>query len=96
MARAMAANPKILFLDEPTASLDPAATLAIEGMVQRGAAEGIKMIFVTHDIGQAKRIADDVVFLHAGRMLVHSTASKFFSNAQSEQARAYLDGQIVL
>jgi tungstate transport system ATP-binding protein len=96
LARALALTPEILFLDEPTASLDPAATLSIEQMVQRAAAKGAKIVLVTHDIGQARRLADEVVFLHDGRICEHTVAAEFFDAATSPQARAYLSGQIVL
>lgn len=96
LARALATNPETLFLDEPTASLDPAATLAIEAMVQEAAENRTKVILVTHDIGQARRVADDVVFLQNGALAEHTLAAKFFDAATSPQARAYLNGQIVL
>jgi len=66
LARALASEPEVLFLDEPTASLDPASVLAIEGIVSAAKARGARVIFVTHDTGQARRMADDVVFLHDG------------------------------
>ena len=96
LARALAMNPETLFLDEPTASLDPAATLAIEGMVKEAAESRTKIVLVTHDIGQARRVADDVVFLQNGVLAEHTLAAKFFDAATSPQARAYLNGQIVL
>ena len=96
LARALATDPEILFLDEPTASLDPAATLAIEKTVQAAAEQGAKIVLVTHDIGQARRLADDVVFLHDGGLCEHTVAAEFFDAATSPQARAYLSGQIVL
>ena len=96
LARALACEPDILFLDEPTASLDPAATLAIEEQVSKAASTGTKIILVTHDAGQARRLADDVVFLHDGILCEHTVAAEFFDTATSPQARAYLSGQIVL
>jgi len=96
LARALALNPQILFLDEPTASLDPSATLAIEQTVRQAGTDGTKIVLVTHDIGQARRLADEVVFLHDGRLCEHTLASEFFDAATSPQARAYLSGQIVL
>ena len=96
LARALASNPETLFLDEPTASLDPAATLTIESMVREAAENRTKMILVTHDIGQARRVANDVVFLHKGTLAEHTLAPNFFDAATSPQARAYLSGQIVL
>lgn len=96
LARALALEPETLFLDEPTASLDPAATLAIEKMVLRAAGNGTKIIFVTHDLGQSRRLASDVVFLHKGHLCEHSPAATFFDQPRSDQARAYLTGQLVL
>ena len=96
LARALALGPEILFLDEPTANLDPAATLNIEKTVADTAAAGTKVIFVTHDTGQARRLADDVIFLHNGQLCEHSSAAEFFDAPASEQARAYLDGRLVL
>jgi len=96
LARALASNPETLFLDEPTASLDPAATLAIESTIQQAAENRTKIVLVTHDIGQARRVANDVVFLHKGVLAEHTLASKFFDAATSPQARAFLSGQIVL
>ena len=95
LARALATQPRVLFLDEPTASLDPAATAAIEAIVQRAQGRGTKIVFVTHDVGQARRLADDVVFLNAGRVIEHSPALSFFDNPVSQAARDYLDGRLV-
>ena len=95
LARALATDPEVLFLDEPTASLDPASVLSIESSVAAARARGVRIVFVTHDIGQARRIADDVVFLHRGRVTEHSPARDFFSEPRSEAARTYLNGQIV-
>ena len=67
LARALARDPELLFLDEPTASLDPAATKAIEDIVRSLAARGVKIVMATHDLGQARRLAGDVVLLHRGR-----------------------------
>ncbi len=95
LARALAIRPQVLFLDEPTASLDPASVLVIEEIVQEAARAGTKVIFVTHDLGQARRLADDVVFLHRGRIAEHREAEAFFADPASEAAAAYLDGRIV-
>ncbi|NIZ13517.1 ATP-binding cassette domain-containing protein [Phaeobacter sp. HF9A] len=96
LARALATDPDILFLDEATASLDPAATQAIETLVRDACARGIRVICVTHDAGQAKRIADDIVFLHGGRVSEHTPAKTFFPEPQTQAARDYLNGRIVL
>jgi len=96
LARALATDPEVLFLDEPTASLDPASVLAIEGIVSEARAHGVRIVFVTHDIGQARRMADDVVFLHGGRIAEHSRAADFFPEPRSAAARDYLKGRIVV
>ncbi len=96
IARALATDPAILFLDEPTASLDPASVLAIEQSVTAARDRGVKIIFITHDIGQARRLADEVLFMHRGRVVEHSPSSRFFDNPQSHEARNYLAGRIVL
>jgi tungstate transport system ATP-binding protein len=96
LARALASEPEVLFLDEPTASLDPASVLAIEGIVSAAKARGVRVIFVTHDTGQARRMADDVVFLHGGRVIEHSPADAFFPEPQTQAARDYLQGRIVV
>lgn len=96
LARALATDPEVLFLDEPTASLDPASVLAIEGIVSEARTQGVRIIFVSHDLGQARRMADDVVFLHRGRVAEHGTASDFFPEPRSAVARDYLNGRIVV
>lgn len=96
LARALVTEPEVLLLDEPTASLDPPSVLAIEKIVAAAVARGVRVIFVTHDIGQARRIADDVVFLHHGRVEEHCSANDFFSGPESPAARDYLNGKIIL
>jgi tungstate transport system ATP-binding protein len=96
LARALATDPEILFLDEPTASLDPASVLAIEHIVREARDSGVRIIFVTHDMGQARRMADDVVFLHRGRLVEHSPAADFFPQPHSSVARDHLNGRIVV
>ena len=96
MARALAARPKLLLLDEPTASLDPHATAAIERLTRGAAAQGTKIILVTHDWAQAQRLADDILFLHRGSATEHSPATQFFEAPTSEEGRSYLKGQILL
>jgi tungstate transport system ATP-binding protein len=96
LARALATDPEVMFLDEPTASLDPASVLAIEEIVSEARARGVRIIFVTHDMGQARRMADDVVFLHRGRVAEHCAAEEFFPEPRSAAARDYLNGRIVV
>ena len=96
IARARASEPELLFLDEPAASLDPIATHAVEDFVRDIHHDGIKVILVTHDVGQAKRLADDVPFLHRGRVIEQAPAEEFFKRPTSAAARAYLDGQLAI
>jgi len=96
IARALATGPELLFMDEPTASLDPVSVLAIETLVAELKNEGVKIIFVTHDIDQAKRISDDILFMHQGRILEHGPSSAFFSNPQSQPARNLLAGKVTI
>ena len=96
LARALSLEPDVLFLDEPTSSLDPASTLAIERLLLDAQRRGIKVILVTHDIGQARRLAHDVMFLHHGRVIEHQDAESFFDDPRSEGARAFLSGGLVL
>jgi len=72
IARALATEPEVLFLDEPTANLDPNATLKIESQIATAAGKAIKIIMVTHDIAQARRLADELIFLHSGSLTEHT------------------------
>lgn len=96
LARALATDPEVLFLDEPTASLDPASVNRIEQIVHQAVAKGTRVLFVTHDIGQARRIADDVLFLHGGRVLEHAPVTRFFPRPQTAAARAHVSGGLVI
>lgn len=94
--RALAAEPELLLLDEPTASLDPHATQAIEMLIDAAAARGTSVVIVTHDLGQVRRLADDVVFLHRGRALEHGPVDAFFDDPQTEEARDFIAGRLLL
>ncbi len=94
LARALATRPDVLFLDEPTANLDPASTRIIEDLVTAVSEQGVKVVFVTHNIHQAQRLADDLVFLSAGAVCEHRPASEFFAAPRSPQAEAYLTGRL--
>lgn len=95
LARAAALQPELLFLDEPSASLDPAATRAVEEIVLTLAQRGTKIVMTTHDLAQARRLAGDVVFLHRGSVLEHAPAEAFFRQPASATARAFLRGELV-
>ncbi|MBN9438729.1 ATP-binding cassette domain-containing protein [Bosea sp. (in: a-proteobacteria)] len=95
IARAWALRPELLFLDEPTSQLDPAATRQIEELLTVLVAEGITVMMSTHDLGQARRLADRVLFLHRGRLVEDAAAASFFAGPQSAEARAFLAGELL-
>ena len=95
LARAWALTPQILFLDEPTANLDPAATRQVEDIINAMHITGTKIVMTTHDIAQAQRLADEVLFLHRGQLLEKSTAEHFLNEPSSEEARAFLKGELL-
>lgn len=94
LARAALMAPQILFLDEPSAALDPSATRQIEEMIAGFSAEGITIVMTTHDLGQARRLAEEVAFLHRGRLIEHRAAPDFFAGPEAPEARAHLAGDL--
>jgi tungstate transport system ATP-binding protein len=96
LARALALDPAVLFLDEPTASLDPAATKAIEDVVRAVAASGIKVVMATHDLGEARRIAGEIVLLHRGRPIERGNATDFLNSPRSEEAKLFIAGELLV
>ena len=96
LARALATEPRVLLLDEPTASLDPANVHQIEDIVRASHRNGMKVIFVSHDIGQAKRLGDEIAFLNQGKLAELTSADRFFQGPSSEAARAYLEGRLII
>ena len=96
VARALACTPRVLFLDEPTASLDPASTHAIEQLIGEAHGTGVTIVLVTHDVGQARRLGDDVIFLHAGRVVEAGRAPDVLDAPRSEAAGAWLAGRLYL
>ncbi len=96
LARALATDPTVLLMDEPTASLDPASTHLIEAIALDAVQRGTKVIFVTHGTRQARRLAGDVVFLERGKLAEHTPAETFFKSPTSTAARAYFAGRLLL
>ena len=88
-------RPDIIFLDEPTSALDPAATYAVEQAVLDFHAAGTAVVMSTHDLAQARRLADEVLFLCRGRLLEHGPANDFFNAPSSAEAKAFLAGELV-
>ena len=95
LARAWALEPEILFLDEPTANLDPGATQAVEAIVEQIHQRGCKIVMATHDLGQARRLADEILFLHRGRISERAEAQGFFAGPSSDPAQAFLEGRLL-
>ena len=96
MVRSLACQPDIFFLDEPAANLDPASTAALEKMLHDVRARSTPLVLITHDLGQARRLADEIIFLHKGRICERTPALEFFDAPKSPEAAAYLKGEIVL
>jgi tungstate transport system ATP-binding protein len=94
LARAWALEPHVLFLDEPTASLDPIATAEVERVILRIAAGGTRIVMTTHNVGQARRLADEIVFLHAGRVTESTPVEAFFRAPRSPEAERFLQLEI--
>lgn len=95
LARAMAVGPRVLFLDEPTASLDPAAAHLVEALVAELSSAGVRIIMTSHDLNQARRLADEVIFLYRGRIKERAPAEEFFAGPRNDLARAFLNGELL-
>ena len=94
LARAIITNPEILLLDEPTANIEPNSTTLIEKYLIQKVRSFRKIFFVTHDINQARRLADEIVFIDTGRVIEHSSSENFFKNPKTKEARKYISGKI--
>ncbi len=95
LARAWLLEPDVLFLDEPSSQLDPGATRQIEAILERLAAEGVTLLMTTHDLGQARRLAKRVLFLHRGQLIEDAEATAFFAEPRTEEARTFLAGDLL-
>ena len=96
LARALARDPELLLLDEPTASLDPAATRGVEEIVRDTAQSGIKIVMASHDLGQVRRLAGDVVFMVRGNVREQTPAEDFLKNPSTTEAAAFVRGDLVV
>lgn len=96
LARALARDPELLLLDEPTASLDPAATRSVEAIVRNAAQSGIKIVMASHDLGQVKRLAGEVVFMVRGTVREQTPAKDFLENPSTPEAAAFVRGDLVV
>ena len=96
MARALIVNPSLLLLDEPTANLDPYSLNLIEDLVLEENSIGKTVIFTTHDMSQAKRLATDVIFLNKGKVLEQTVSKTFFKKPKTFEAQKYINGEILI
>lgn len=96
LARALARDPDLLLLDEPTANLDPAATRGVEEIIRLAAQSGIKIVMASHDLGQVRRLAGDVIFLIHGTVCERSSADDFLDRPSTSKAAAFIRGELVL
>jgi len=94
LARAWALHPEVLFLDEPTASLDPGATHEIENVIRAFDAAGTKIVMSTHSLGQARRLGDEVIYLHQGRVAERAPIERFFPHPATAEAAAFVKGEL--
>lgn len=94
LARAWLTKPRLLLLDEPTASLDPSASAEVERIVREIRTDGTRILMVTHNLGQATRLGDDIVFMSGGRVREHTPVQRFFSRPQSDEARLFIQGEL--
>jgi tungstate transport system ATP-binding protein len=90
LARAWALEPQVLFLDEPTSSLDPASSREVERIIQEIAATDTRIVMTTHNLAQARRLAEEVIFIDSGRVIEQSLATSFFREPQTAAARRFL------
>lgn len=94
LARAWALEPEVLFLDEPTANLDPGATREVERIVEQIHGSGTKIVMTTHNLGQARRLADEILFMSGGRLADHAPVERFFAEPSTPEAAAFIKGEL--
>ena len=96
LVRSLICQPELLLLDEPTANLDPASTHAVETLIHEAQSKGVTIIMVTHDLGQARRLGQDIAFLHAGRLVEYGSAEQLLSMPRSAAMLAWKEGRLYL
>jgi tungstate transport system ATP-binding protein len=94
LARAWALTPEVLFLDEPTANLDPGATREVERIVEQIHSSGTKIVMTTHNLAQARRLADEILFISGGRLVDHAPVERFFAQPSTPEAAAFIKGEL--
>ena len=94
LARAWALHPEVLFLDEPTANLDPGAVREIETVIKAFDAAGTKIVMATHNLGQARRLGDEVIYLQSGRVMERAPIEQFFARPATAEAAAFMRGEL--
>ena len=93
LVRALATRPAVVIMDEPTSSLDPSATTKFENLIESVAATGVNFLWATHNIAQAQRFAESIIFINDGTVAEHGSAIRFFANPTSAMAQNYVKGQ---
>jgi tungstate transport system ATP-binding protein len=96
LARALARDPEVLLLDEPTANLDPAATRSVEAIILMAAQSGIKIVMASHDLGQVRRLAGEAIFLVRGALCEQGPAEDFLDHPTTPEAAAFVRGDLVI
>lgn len=96
LARALARDPDVLFLDEPSGSLDPQATQEVEDIVHAISARGVKVVLTTHDLGEARRLAGEIVLLHRGVVIEKGPAERFFAGPATDVGKRFVDGELLV
>ena len=96
LALAICTNSKILLLDEPTANADPLTTIKIEKIIKEEAIAGKKILLVTHNIPQAKRLGQDIAFIHRGKVLEHCDKAVFLKHPKVKEINQFLEGEILI
>ena len=95
LARVWALHPRVLFLDEPTAHLDPSSTRVVEDIITRIFESGTKIIMTSHDMGQVQRLADEILFLHGGHLIEQTSVDQFFSQPRTREGKLFVEGDLL-